>query len=100
MFCLLFIVDIPSSTLTLGSSLNASNIKEGDDVYFECAVQASPAPYKITWRHNVNISKLNIVLMSSYVNLIIKIVTLLLNTLSVTYNPKLIQYREENFHIM
>ena len=45
--------DIPSSTLTLGSSLNASNIKEGDDVYFECAVQASPAPYKITWRHNV-----------------------------------------------
>ena len=46
--------DIPSSTLTLGSSLNASNIKEGDDVYFECAVQASPAPYKITWRHNVS----------------------------------------------
>ena len=39
--------------LTFGSSLNASNIKEGDDVYFECAVQASPAPYKITWRHNV-----------------------------------------------
>ena len=46
--------DIPSSTLTLGSSLNASNIKEGDDVYFECAVQASPAPYKFTWRHNVS----------------------------------------------
>ena len=39
-------------TLTLGSSLNASNIKEGDDVYFECSVRASPAPYKITWRHN------------------------------------------------
>lgn len=43
---------VPSSTLTLGSSLNASNIKEGDDVYFECKVRASPQPYKITWRHN------------------------------------------------
>ena len=43
---------VPSGTLTLGSSLNASNIKEGDDVYFECSVRASPAPYKITWRHN------------------------------------------------
>ena len=43
---------MPSGTLTLGSSLNASNIKEGDDVYFECSVRASPAPYKITWRHN------------------------------------------------
>ena len=48
--------DIPSSTLTLGSNLNASNIKEGDDVYFECAVQANPLPYKITWRHNVSFS--------------------------------------------
>ena len=46
------ISDIPSSTLSLGSSLNASNIKEGDDVYFECSVRASPSPYKITWRHN------------------------------------------------
>ena len=47
--------DIPSSTLTLGSNLNGSNIKEGDDVYFECAVKASPRPYKITWKHNVSI---------------------------------------------
>ncbi len=36
----------------LGSSLNASNIKEGDDVYFECGVKSSPRPYKITWKHN------------------------------------------------
>lgn len=47
-----FFADVPSSTLSLGSSLNASNIKEGDDVYFECGVRASPGPYKITWRHN------------------------------------------------
>ena len=45
---------IPSSTLILGSNLNATNIKEGDDVYFDCKVQASPAPYKITWKHNVS----------------------------------------------
>ena len=50
---LLVISDIPTSKLTLGSNLDGSNIKEGDDVYFECAVQASPPPYKITWRHNV-----------------------------------------------
>ena len=46
---------IPSSTLTLGSNLNASNIKEGDDVYFDCKVHASPPPYKITWKHNVRV---------------------------------------------
>ena len=50
-----FISDIPTSKLTLGSNLDGTNIKEGDDVYFECAVQASPPPYKITWRHNVSI---------------------------------------------
>nr|XP_040567358.1 hemicentin-1-like [Lepeophtheirus salmonis] len=43
---------IPTSALSLGSSLNASNIKEGDDVYFECNVKSSPRPYKISWRHN------------------------------------------------
>ena len=46
--------DAPSSSLSLGKSLNASNIKEGDDVYFECGVRANPAPYKITWKHNVS----------------------------------------------
>ena len=53
---MLSISDIPTSKLTLGSNLDGSNIKEGDDVYFECAVQASPPPYKITWRHNVSTS--------------------------------------------
>ena len=36
----------------MGSNLNATNIKEGDDVYFECRVKADPKPYKITWKHN------------------------------------------------
>jgi hypothetical protein len=39
--------------LSLGSSLNATNLKEGDDVYFECNIRASPKPYKISWRFNV-----------------------------------------------
>jgi hypothetical protein len=47
--------DIPQSILSLGASLNGSNIKEGDDVYFECSVRANPRPYKITWRFNVSV---------------------------------------------
>ena len=47
--------DIPQSVLSLGSSLNGSNIKEGDDVYFECSIRANPKPYKISWRFNVSI---------------------------------------------
>ncbi len=45
--------DIPQSILSLGSNLNGSNIKEGDDVYFECNVRSNPRPYKVTWRFNV-----------------------------------------------
>jgi len=48
------ISDAPQAVLNLGSSLNASNIKEGDDVYFECNVRANPKPYKITWKFNVS----------------------------------------------
>ena len=49
-------LDSPQVVLNLGSSLNASSIKEGDDVYFECNVRANPKPYKITWKFNVSIS--------------------------------------------
>jgi hypothetical protein len=45
--------DVPQSVLSLGTSLNGSNIKEGDDVYFECNIRANPRPYKISWRFNV-----------------------------------------------
>jgi len=43
---------VPQAILSLGFSLNGSNIKEGDDVYFECNVRSNPWPYKITWRRN------------------------------------------------
>ncbi|XP_014228892.1 hemicentin-2-like [Trichogramma pretiosum] len=42
----------PKVQLELGSTLRAENIKEGDDVYFECKVRANPEHHKITWRHN------------------------------------------------
>ncbi|GBP52395.1 hypothetical protein EVAR_37783_1 [Eumeta japonica] len=42
----------PVVTLTLGSTLNPSEIKEGDDVYFECAVRANPREHRISWYHH------------------------------------------------
>lgn len=46
--------DIPILHLTLGSTLNPEDIEEGDDVYFECKVNANPWAYKVLWKHNVS----------------------------------------------
>lgn len=40
---------MPVVTIKLGSSLQASDIDEGDDVYFECEVQANPKTYRLAW---------------------------------------------------
>ncbi|RZF47471.1 hypothetical protein LSTR_LSTR007398, partial [Laodelphax striatellus] len=42
----------PETELTLGTSLNPDNIREGSDVYFDCKVKAEPGVYKVEWRHN------------------------------------------------
>ncbi|CAH2045584.1 unnamed protein product, partial [Iphiclides podalirius] len=42
----------PVVSLSLGSTLNPHDIKEGDDVYFECSVRANPKEHRITWYHN------------------------------------------------
>ncbi|KAF9414048.1 hypothetical protein HW555_007926 [Spodoptera exigua] len=42
----------PLVSLTLGSTLNPHDIKEGDDVYFECNVRANPREHRISWFHN------------------------------------------------
>ncbi|KAK7085758.1 hypothetical protein SK128_023705 [Halocaridina rubra] len=42
----------PKAKASFGSSLNKDNIKEGDDVYFECSIQANPKVSHVTWRHN------------------------------------------------
>lgn len=40
---------MPIVTIKLGSSLRATDINEGDDVYFECEVKANPKAYKLGW---------------------------------------------------
>lgn len=47
------------TSLEYGANLNAESIKEGDDIYFKCNVQARPPVSKLQWYHNV-----------SYINLI------------------------------
>lgn len=46
--------DQPQVTLQLGSTLNPDDIKEGDDVYFECHIKANPKENRITWWHDVS----------------------------------------------
>ncbi|XP_065084248.1 protein turtle homolog A-like [Ochlerotatus camptorhynchus] len=42
----------PIVSLRLGSTLSADDIKDGDDVYFECHVQANPPWRKLHWLHD------------------------------------------------
>lgn len=48
------LTDPPEVVLSLGSTLNADDIKENDDVYFECSVKANPSSVKISWLHDVS----------------------------------------------
>ena len=41
----------PHVELNLGPAVNPRDLEEGDDVYFECHIQAHPPAYKVTWRH-------------------------------------------------
>ncbi|KAJ2950566.1 hypothetical protein O0L34_g8812 [Tuta absoluta] len=43
---------VPKAVIKLGSKINANDIEEGDDVYFECEVDANPPAYKVVWEHN------------------------------------------------
>ena len=48
------ITDPPNVSLAMGRSLNAEGIKAGDDVYFDCHVDARPSASRIEWRRNVS----------------------------------------------
>lgn len=48
------LLDVPVVSLKMGSNLNPEDIKEGDDVYFECNIRANPKAYKLSWYHNVS----------------------------------------------
>lgn len=52
--------DAPILLLKMGSSLNPQNIKETDDVYFECYIRANPKVHKFDWYHNVSTNQLYI----------------------------------------
>ena len=45
--------DPPQIYLSLGSKLQSINIKEGDDVYFECKIDSNPQWKKLSWLKNV-----------------------------------------------
>lgn len=62
---LVLLLDPPLVTLRLGSTLSPDDIKEGDDVYFECHVQSNPQWRKLLWLHNVSIFSLGFVCMFS-----------------------------------
>ena len=51
-FC--FLSDKPKIAIKLGRSINAHQIKQGDDVYFECKVMAFPRVRKVNWLKNVS----------------------------------------------
>ncbi|XP_042887333.1 neural cell adhesion molecule 2-like [Penaeus japonicus] len=42
----------PRLSLAAGQNLDMEDIKEGDDLYFECGIQANPRVYKVQWFHN------------------------------------------------
>ena len=48
--------DPPVVSLSLGSNLEAGDIKEGDDVYFECNVTANPRANKVAWFKDVSLT--------------------------------------------
>ena len=60
-----FLSDPPVVALKLGSNLDETDIKEGDDVYFECDVTSNPEAYKVTWKRNVRSSLMALLFLTS-----------------------------------
>lgn len=54
-----YFADVPIVKLQFGTILKADSIKEGDDIYFECIVEARPPATSIEWYLNVRSFPLN-----------------------------------------
>ena len=54
--------DPPQVVLRLGSSIDKHNIIEGEDVYFECEIEANPDAYKVECIKNVRLYAFYLVL--------------------------------------
>lgn len=48
--CVFHFLVVPQLSLRLGSKLRHSNILEGNDVYFECNIKASPWVHETGWK--------------------------------------------------
>ena len=53
--CPYYFSDLPIVSLQFGTILKPDSIKEGDDIYFECIVEARPTASHIDWFINVSI---------------------------------------------
>ncbi|XP_066989700.1 uncharacterized protein [Macrobrachium rosenbergii] len=51
---------LPVLELTLGQPLEADNIKEGDDVYFECSIVSNPRYLRVDWYHDEVLVEANV----------------------------------------
>ncbi|MPC37759.1 hypothetical protein E2C01_031250 [Portunus trituberculatus] len=45
----------PRLDLRVGRRLQLDNIKAGEDVYFECVIQANPRPHRVRWFLEVSV---------------------------------------------
>lgn len=53
---MILISDPPIVAIRLGKNLVADDIRQGNDVYFDCLIEANPPPTTktVTWLHNVS----------------------------------------------
>ena len=52
-------LDKPKISLSLGTSIEMNNIKEGEDIYLECLVDSRPEVSKLYYTHEVCRNQLN-----------------------------------------
>ncbi|KAG7157246.1 Nephrin-like 22 [Homarus americanus] len=51
----IFTLDVqykPILRMTLGRNLDHDDLREGNDLFFDCNIDANPAPYKVEWWHD------------------------------------------------